>query len=156
MLRALVLLLPLIALTGCSKSDSPEEQIREMLDRAESVVEARALPDAGSLVSDSYQDDGKRSKQDLIRLLSGYFLRNRSIHLLVQIERIELIDPQRASVTLYAAMAGKPIADVEALLALRAGLYRFDLELIREADEWRVASGRWQPATREDFLGMSG
>ena len=89
----------------------------------------------------------------MIGLLGGYFLRNRSIHLLVQIARIELPDPQRASVTLYAAMAGKPIAGVDALLALRAGLYRFDLELTRETDEWRVSNSRWQPATREDFLG---
>ena len=83
-----------------------------------------------------------------------YFLRNKSIYLLVQIERIDLNDPHRPRVTLYTAMAGKPFADVEALLELRAALYRFDLELIQEEDEWRVVSGRWQPATREDFLGM--
>ncbi|MCB1830206.1 MAG: hypothetical protein KDI47_10140 [Gammaproteobacteria bacterium] len=150
---ALVLLLPLIALTGCAESDAPEQQIREMIERAESAVEARALLDAGALVSETYQDDEKRNKNVLIGLLGGYFLRNRSIHLLVQIARIELPDPQRASVTLYAAMAGKPIAGVDALLALRAGLYRFDLELTRETDEWRVSNSRWQPATREDFLG---
>lgn len=155
MFRVLVLLLPLIALTGCSNNDSHEAQIREMIDRAESAIEARALLDARSLVADSYQDDGKRTKQALVRLLSGYFLRNKSIHLLVQLDHIDLNDPQRPKVTLYTAMAGKPFADVEAVLALRAALYRFDLELMREEGEWRVVSGRWQPATREDFLGMA-
>ena len=50
---ALVLLLPLIALTGCAESDAPEQQIREMIERAESAVEARALLDAGALVSET-------------------------------------------------------------------------------------------------------
>lgn len=156
MFHLLMLLIPFIALTGCSEKDSPERQIRAMIDRAESVLEARDLFDARSLLSDSYKDNEKRTKQALVRLLSGYFLRNKSIHLLVQIDRIDLSDPQRPKVRLYSAMAGKPFADFEALLALRAALYRFDLELIREQDEWRIAGGRWQPATREDFLGRDG
>ena len=148
------LLASIFLLIGCAAEDSPEQQIREMLERAETVLESRALLDARSLVSDAYQDEAQRSKRELIRLLGGYFLRNQSIYLLVQIDRIDLKEPQRPRVTLYAAMAGKPIADIDALLSLRAALYRFDLELILEEDEWRVISGRWQPATREDFLGM--
>ena len=149
-----ILLASIFLLIGCAVEDSPEQQIREMLERAETVLESRALLDARSLVSDAYQDEAQRSKRELIRLLGGYFLRNQSIYLLVQIDRIDLKEPQRPRVTLYAAMAGKPIADIDALLLLRAALYRFDLELILEEDEWRVISGRWQPATREDFLGM--
>jgi len=149
-----ILLASIFLLIGCAVKDSPEQQIREMLERAETVLESRALLDARSLVSDAYQDEAQRSKRELIRLLGGYFLRNQSIYLLVQIDRIDLKEPQRPRVTLYAAMAGKPIADIDALLLLRAALYRFDLELILEEDEWRVISGRWQPATREDFLGM--
>ena len=154
MSRLTILLTSIFLLIGCAVEDSPEQQIREMLERAETVLESRALLDARSLVSDAYQDEAQRSKRELIRLLGGYFLRNQSIYLLVQIDRIDLKEPQRPRVTLYAAMAGKPIADIDALLSLRAALYRFDLELILEEDEWRVISGRWQPATREDFLGM--
>lgn len=125
-----------------------------MIDEAETAIEARSLLDARSFLSDLYQDEAKRNKQSLLRLLSGYFLRNHSIHLLVQIERIDLSDAERPAVTLYVAMAGTPLADVEAMLNMRAALYRFDLELNREEGEWRLVSSHWQPATREDFLGI--
>jgi len=154
MSRIFILLLSVFLLVGCAADDSPEQQIREMIGRAESVFDSRALLDARVLLSDSYQDRDKRTKQTLLRLLGGYFLRNKSIHLLVQTDRIDLEDAARPRVTLYVAMAGKPFADVEQVLALRAGLYRFDLELIDEEGDWRVISSRWQPATREDFLGM--
>jgi len=155
MIRLPVLWLSLILVTGCAQNDSPEQQIREMIERSEAAIEARALLDARSLLSDAYQDAEKRTKPELVRLLGGYFLRNKSIHLLVQIERINLDDPTRPRVTLYAAMAANPFADVDELSGLRAALYRFDLELIHEADEWRLVSGRWQPATRDDFLGLT-
>ena len=151
----LLLLLPLVVLAGCADKESAEGQIRQMIDTAESVLEARDLRAARSLLSDAYRDAAERTKPALLRLLGGYFLRHKSIHLLLQIERIELQDPQRPGVTLYAAMAGQPFADLDALLALDAALYRFDLELVREQDQWRVAAGSWRSATREDFLGIA-
>lgn len=153
MRRILVLLLPLLLL-ACAEHETPEQQIRQMIEQAEIAFEARSLLDAGSFLSDRYQDENKRNKQSVVRLLGGYFLRNHSIHLLVQVERIDLSSAERPTVTLYAAMAGTPLADIEALLNIRAALYRFDLELIQEEGEWRIISGRWQPATREDFLGI--
>ena len=97
-------------------------------------------------------DDAGRRKPQLVRLLGGYILRNRAIHLLVQVDEIEVVDERSAQVRLYAAVAARPFADLDELFALRAGLYRFDLELRLTEDTWRLHSARWQRATREDFL----
>lgn len=154
MVRLLFLWLWVIFFSGCSSEQTPELQIRALIGRAEEVIEARSLRRVGPLLSDSYQDQQNRNKRDLIGLLGGYFLRNQSIHLLVQIDHIELQDETRARVRLYCALAAQPLADIGQLLALRAALYRFDLTLAFEEEEWRVVGGRWQPATREDFLGI--
>ena len=114
-------------------------------------MESRDLHAARALVADAYRDH-ERGKQQLLRLLGGYLLRNRSIHLLLQVEEIELLTERSARVRLYAALAGRPFSDLEELFALRAGLYRFDLDLVLEDSAWRLINARWQPASREDFL----
>ncbi|MEW7981215.1 MAG: hypothetical protein AB2813_15930 [Candidatus Sedimenticola endophacoides] len=85
------------------------------------------------------------------RLALGYFLRHKSIHLLTQIERIELLDEERARVVLFVAMAGSPLEGVEQLLNLRADLHRFELDLVLEQAQWRVARAHWQRARAADF-----
>jgi hypothetical protein len=60
--------------------------------------------------------------------------------------------PKQGSAEVYVAMAGTPIEAPEALVGLRADLYRFDLELAEEPDgEWRVSSAQWRPAAIDDF-----
>jgi hypothetical protein len=123
------------------------------LSEAERVVEARELRQIHALIADAYRDSDGRDKQQLLRLLGGYLLANRSIHLLLQVEEIELVGEGTARVRLFAALAGRPFADLDELFSLRAGLYRFDFELILEDTAWRLIDARWQRASREDFLG---
>ena len=50
-------------------------------------------------------------------------------------------------------MAGTPILLVDDLERLRADLYHFDFDLVREDDgEWRVSRAAWSRATRSHFL----
>jgi hypothetical protein len=50
-------------------------------------------------------------------------------------------------------MAGTPILIVDDLERLRADLYHFDFDLIRENDgKWRVTRAAWSRATRSHFL----
>lgn len=142
----------LLLLNGCADDSSPEQQIRNMIDAAAEAVEQRAPGEVKSFISPRYLDRQKRSRREITRLLAGYFFRHKSIHLLTQINRIHLPQPDQAEVLLFVAVAGRPIEDVQQLLAFRADLLRFDLQLVLEEGQWRVRSGRWRRASSGDFL----
>jgi len=142
----------LLLLSGCSEPDSPEQRIRQLIADGESAVEARSLPDLRTLISENYLDGSKRTRRDLTRLLAGYFLRHKSIHLLVQIHEILVEEPDRARAVIYVAMAGRPLDDASQLSFVRANLYRFDLELSEVEGDWRVVGGTWRKAVSGDFL----
>ena len=123
-----------------------------MIANAEMAVEERSLSRVEPFLSERYRDEMGRQQKDLLRLLAGYYLRNQSIHLLVQINDIQLSNEDSAAVTLYAALAGQPITGTEQLLSFRADLFRFDLQLRKEDDTWRLVSGKWRRASKSDFL----
>ena len=142
----------LLLLAGCGEPDSPEKRIRQLIADGETAVEARSVGDVRTLISENYLDSKKRTRRDLTRLLAGYFLRHKSIHLLVQVNEILVEEPDRARSVVYVAMAGRPLDDVSQLSLVRADLYRFELELSEVEGEWRVTGGAWRKASGRDFL----
>ena len=102
------LLLPLLA--ACSQApESPEQHIRELIGQGEAAAEARDRDFFAEVISPDYSDADGRTRRDLLRMVTGYFLRNRAIHLLVRIEEIQLLEGERAQAVLYAGMAGSQI-----------------------------------------------
>jgi hypothetical protein len=150
--RGLLLTL-LIILSACGGDpDNPEQQIREMIGAGEEAFEARSIVNALGFIADGYQDQEGRQKKDMQRLVGGYILRNKSIHLLTRVQHVALNeDGKRADVVLYVGMAGVPVASVDQLVFTRADLYRFDLSIVLEEGAWRVANGSWHQARLEDF-----
>ena len=148
------LLVALLAvLSACSGDpESPEEQIREMLSAGEEVVEARSILKALEFVSNDYKDKHGRQKKDIQRLIAGYILRNKSIHLLTRVQQVALNeDKTQADVILYVGMAGVPVTSADQLMLVRADLYRFDLSVKLMDGDWRVSAGSWQQARLADF-----
>lgn len=143
----------LILLSACSGDvDDPEQQIHEMIHAGEAAFEARSIVEVLDYIADSYQDQEGRKKGDIQRLVAGYILRNKSIHLLTRIHNVALNhDGNQADVMLYVGMAGVPVGNVDQLVFTRADLYRFDLSVVLEEGVWRVANGSWQQARMEDF-----
>ena len=148
-----LLITVLAVLPACSGDpESPEEQIREMLSAGEEVVEARSILKALEFVSDDYQDKRGRQKKDIQRLIAGYILRNKSIHLLTRVQQVALSeDKAQADVILYVSMAGVPVTSADQLMLVRADLYRFDLSVKLKDGDWRVTAGSWQQARLVDF-----
>ena len=142
----------LLILAGCSEQDSPEQEIRQLIADAESAVETRSIADVRSLVSENYRDAKKRTRRDLTRMVAGYFLRHKSIHLLVQIADIRVEGSGRAQAVVYVAMAGRPLENASQLPGVRADLYRFELELSEVEGDWYVTGGTWRKAQGRDFL----
>lgn len=146
------LTLILLSPTACRLGDdSPESKVRATIHRAETLAEAKDLGGLKDLISEAYRDDAGQDKRAILGLLFVQFRRHESIHLLTRIDRLD-IQPGQAGVTVFTAMAGRPIPSAAALPALRADLYRFDLTFIEDGGAWRVASSAWRPAKLNDVL----
>jgi hypothetical protein len=141
-----------IALAACSRdSGSPEAEIRALVVRAQTAAEARDMRDLRALVADDYADAQSHDRKAMESLIRLHVLRNQSIHLLTRIRDIAFPQPDRATVSVAAAMAGRPVASAGELVGVNADLYRFDLELIRRDGKWQVQRAAWEPARLDDF-----
>jgi hypothetical protein len=154
MRRPVALLAAISALVGpaCSSgSDSPEAQIRALLGEMEVAAERKELGRLKAVVSEQYADEQGNDRRTIAGLLAYHFLRNQTIHLLTRTTAIEIPEPGRASVTVYVAMAGRPIPDVDALAGLRAQPYRFEVAFEDVEESWQVTRAAWRPAEAGDF-----
>lgn len=146
-------MLAVFGLVACGdEPDSPEARVKAYLARGEVAAEARDLQGLRAMISPAYRDDLGRDRRAVVRLLAGYFLRHRSIHLLTRVEHVAFAEETRAQVVVYVAMAARPMTDAHALLSLRADLYRFELALVEQAGEWQLTSVTWRPAEQADFI----
>jgi hypothetical protein len=144
-----LLLLPLLLLLlqACSDDElSPEAQIRAFVERAVEAGEARSVDGLSELLGKDYIDQHGNNRQRAAGLLRAYFFQHKNIHLFTRIDEIEILNDNQASVSLHVAMAGTVISDVEALAGLRARIYRFELQLVKQ-DEWRLRHASWAPAS---------
>lgn len=150
-LSAAVLLCTVVLLQACSDDgDSAEIQIRNYIEAGVEAAEARKTGALGNMVYDGYLDQQGYNKKQLTGLLRAYFFQHRNIHLFTRIEEIELLGENQAQVRLHVAMAGSAISDIDAISALRARIYRFELRLIKD-DEWLLQHASWKPASIVDL-----
>lgn len=141
-----------LALAACSRHSSPEAEIRELIERAATAAEERNVRDLRALIADDYADERGLDRKAVENLLRLHVLRQQSIHLFVRVRGIEFPEPERALVSVAAAMAGRPVARADELAGLTADLYRFDLEWVRYGrGDWKVRRAAWEPARLDDF-----
>ena len=140
-------------ISACSQdTNDPEQQIRNMVSAMETAVEQRSLDNVKVHVDSDYSDEWNGNRRAALRALLFYFQGHQSIHLLTRISNIDLSDDlTSASVVVYVGMAGDPVEKSESLIDLNADLYRFDIQLEAEGNDWLISSARWQRARVEDF-----
>ncbi|MBE2295370.1 MAG: hypothetical protein IAF00_10470 [Phycisphaerales bacterium] len=143
----------LLLMTACSgPADSPETEIRQFIARAQTAAEERNIGDLRTVIADNYSDSEGRDHKAVEQLMRLYILRNQSVHLFVRIRDIVLTGPDHAMASIAVAMAARPMNSADQLIDLNADLYRFDLELTRQAkNDWRVLRASWERAKLDDF-----
>jgi hypothetical protein len=140
-----------LGLACAPAAETPEDRVRAVLAALEAGAQARDVGAMKELVSERYMDAAGHDKRAVGALVGLHLMRNESIHLLVRVASLAIPAPGRADVVALVAMAGTPIPGPEALPALRADLYRFDLALGEEDGVWRVTGAAWRPAAIADF-----
>ena len=71
-------------LTACvSETESPEEQIRQLIVASVASAEARELSALKKTIHPNYLDQRGHRKDQLLLLMRGLFLRHKNVHLLI-------------------------------------------------------------------------
>lgn len=136
----------LISLSGCSGSElTVEDEIRQYIDRGIQAAEDRDTGDLLDMAHDSYGDNKGLDKVKLGKMLRLYFFQHKNIHLFKKINEIIIHGANEATVKMHVAMAGTAIANAGVLAGLRARVYAFELQLVKQ-DEWLLRQAKWRPA----------
>ena len=139
-------------IVSCSNEETPEDQVKQFVAAGEESVEARNVLDVKKLISENYNDEKGRTRQDLVAVSARYILSNKNIHVLTRIGELNFLSEDRVLLQLYVAMTGQNVSNLDALLNMQADLYLFDMELVREKKEWKLLKADWRPAMGEDFF----
>ncbi|MFT5504662.1 MAG: hypothetical protein ACI845_001343 [Gammaproteobacteria bacterium] len=140
-----------LLLLNCSgQPDSQEKQIDGWLEKAVQATENRDASSLIELLAKNFRDKKGNNSKQIEKILRLYFFRHKNIFLMTRIQDLHFDSEDQAYLVVYVAMAGSIISDVNLLSSLRAKIYRFDLELIKQ-DEWLVQSVNWQPAAASDM-----
>lgn len=126
---------------------SPEEQIQHLVDAMEQAAESGSVGQTAQWLHLSYRDGWHPNKAAATRTLLGLFRRHRNVHLYSVVQSIQLsAEENRAQSVVYLAMSAVPVDSVERLLAIKADLYRFDVELQSDQGVWQISEAKWQRA----------
>jgi hypothetical protein len=136
------LLAAVLTLTACGDADSPEQQVRAVIDKMEAAAEARDVSELVEHFSSEYRDANGMTPDEAARYARGYFIANQSIHLLTRVEQIEFPLPDEARARVLVGMVGQD-ADAAGKWDLAADLYEFKLALRQEDGEWKVSFAQW-------------
>ena len=149
-LGIVVLVSLLCAGSACAPPRTQEQQVRDALvaiDAAASRKDAQILRDA---ISESYRDAKSRTKEDLSAFITYFFFKRKDVYTLSFVYDVDLPTPDRAEATVYAALAATPLESREDVARFDADLWRFDVTLAREDDDWKVAAADWSPVDPRD------
>jgi hypothetical protein len=127
---------------ACGSGTTPEDEIRALIETAETAAEARDTAALRELIADDYRDGDGRGADEIRRYLHGYLIAHQSIRLITRIDVIELEGRQVARAQVTVGMLGR---ESDSNWDLAADIQRLDLRLAREDSGWRVTRAGWQP-----------
>jgi hypothetical protein len=133
---------------GCGGSGDTETELRALLAAAEEAAEARDVGFFSDLLGEAYRDSQGNDREQLLRMLRGYFIANQRIEIVSRVDEVALQGGDAARVVLHAGMLGQR-AGAAALTGVEAELYRFELELAVNGGDWQVIGARWSRALGE-------
>ena len=124
---------------ACAKKETPEAQIRKVLDEGAAALEAQDAPRAAEVLSDAYKDGSGRTK-DKLKGLAFFALQQGPV--LVSMQTVDIqVDGQTAAVTMKVlAIQGSPVLKTaKDLLPTNARSFDLKLTMVKEGD-WKVAT----------------
>ena len=129
---------------GCGAGD-PETEIRALLAAAEEAAEGRDTGFFGDLVGSAYRDAQGNDREQLLRMVRGYFIANQRIEIVSRVDEVVLEGADAARAVVHAGMLGQRSGG-ELFAGVDADLYRFELELVNDGGDWQIIGADWKRA----------
>lgn len=140
-MRMLLLATLGLALSSCSPKETPEQQIRKVLDEGAAALEARDSDRAAKTLSDAYKDSAGRDKSKL-KGLTFFALQQGPVLVSMQTVDIQLDGKEKANVSMkvLAIQGSATLVTAKDLLPTNARSFDLKIAMAREGSEWKVAS----------------
>ena len=127
-------------LAACGNPPTPpEEAVRAWVADGQQAAEEKDRRALVKMISPAYADARGNSRDEIENLFRLYFFRQNNIALLTRIESLRIIGDSAAEIELSVGIAGTN----DGVLGFSADAYRFEMELVRDGDDWLLISGRW-------------
>jgi hypothetical protein len=140
-----------VLLLACGGDEPLEVRVQSLIDKGREAAEEHDMAFFRGMIDPAYSDVQGNDRAGLLRLLTGYFYRNRAIYLVTRTEEVVQEENNRVRAVVYVGMAGSPVEGFEQLLSLRADLYRLEL-VFSQAKDLRLVHAQWQRANPEELF----
>jgi hypothetical protein len=117
----------------------PQEAVRAWVLEGQRLAEEKDRNALMDMISPAYADARGNERDDIENMFRIYFLRQNNIKLLTSIDDIRVFGDDAAELDLTVGMA----AANEGTFGFSADAYHFELELVRDGDDWLLIAGRW-------------
>jgi hypothetical protein len=140
-----------VLLLACEGDEPLEVRVQSLIDKGREAAEQHDMAFFREMIEPAYSDAQGNDRAGLLRLLTGYFYRNRSIYLVTRTEEIVQEEKDRVRAVVYVGMAGSPVEGFEQVLSLRADLYRLEM-VFSQGKDLRLAHAQWQRVNPEELF----
>jgi hypothetical protein len=138
-MRWLIAFVVVVAL-GCAKKDSPEAQIKKVIDDGIAGLEDRDADKAAETLADDYADKSHRTKKQL-KQLAFFALQQGPLIVAVQDEHVH-VDGDTGTVELHllAVQGNAQLKSASDLLPSNAKTFALTLHFAKQGSVWKVSS----------------
>lgn len=139
-LRLLLVGLLASSMLACGNPPTPPEAaLRAWVAEGQRRAEAKDRSGLMDMISDDYADARGNDRDDIEKMFLAYFLRANNLKLLTSVEGVRVFGDTAGEIDLKVGMA----VTHDGVLGFSADAYNFELELVRDGDDWLLIAGRW-------------
>jgi hypothetical protein len=140
----LLLLAAVAMLASCGDADSPEQQVRRVIEQIDKAVEERDTSALARHLSAEYRDQNGMSREEAVRHVRGLFIARHSLQLMPIVEQVEFPLPDEARARVQVLMLGGTGDAAGNNWDQEAGQYEFKFALRQEDREWKLTFAEWR------------
>lgn len=146
-----VMVLLVFASWGCG-GKTEEELIVETLHTMGDCAEDRDFDGIMDYISDTYADDEERTIEEIGDLLADNIERFRGIVVNILGTRITDLKPTHANVETEVSFSSGAAQLFRKAVRYSGRVYRFNVEMVKEGEKWRVQYASWASVSEREML----
>lgn len=138
-----LILVMTITVIGCNK-ETEEDKVRKIITDIQKAAEEKDVKKIINNLDKTYNDFQGFNRETIKRLLLGYFLQHPKIS--VYISNLQISTENTSAKAIFQAIltSGNKTGSATDVVPKSLGIYRFDVSLNKESNDWKVTSAKWE------------